>query len=214
LIGRRHGITFVTAMHLRAALIFVTLISCVLAVDAGAQPAAGFAKFSGEVSHGKDFERDFGAGLLFRLTASRNPQTPGWTIEVRRKFETSPEIEFSSVVTPPYRFWNPRYIDVSYGYSAAQAAAIDVREFSFLRNPADFGEASAALGKVLWPNGISKEEVSRSMALLDSVAKCTGILRILDHRIVAQRLDWLKFEVELCPGADQQGLLEMTAKKK
>jgi hypothetical protein len=192
-------------MNLHAALTLVPFVFCLFTADAGAQTTVGSTRFSGEVSHGRDFEREFGPGLLFRLAASRDPQTPGWTIEVRRKFEANPEIELSSVVTPPYRFWNPRYLDVSYGYSAAQAVAIDVREFSFLRNPADFAEASAALAKVLWPNGISDEQVRRAMASLDSLPKCAGILRILDHKIVGQRLDWLKFEVELCSGADQQG---------
>jgi hypothetical protein len=152
---------------------------------------------------------------LFRLSASRDPVTPGWTIEVRGRDDANAEVELSSVVTPPYRFWNPRYLDISYGYSAADVVAVDVRQFSFLRDPADYKHSSESLQKAIWPNGIPDQEVARAVAVLDSVPKCSGILRILDHRIVndpatsRERLDWLKFEVELCPGGNQKGLLEL-----
>jgi hypothetical protein len=183
------------------------IVSFVLFAEPGTQQPTNVqhAKFSGEVMHGQDFARDFGSGLVFRLAVSRDPKTPGWTIEIRKKDEGADEVELSSVVTPPHRFWNSRYLDVSYGFSAAEAVGIDVREFLFLRNSADFARAREALAKLLWPNGASDRELDEAESFLNSVPKCTGALRILDHRIVpdaaaSERIDWLKFEVELCPG--------------
>src|SRR5262245_4053882 len=86
-------------------------------------------KLAGEVSFGETFEREFGPRHVFRLTPGSDPQTPGWTIEVRPKMETRQEVELSSLVTPPYRFFNHRYIEVSYGYSAAQIVGMSEREF-------------------------------------------------------------------------------------
>jgi hypothetical protein len=174
--------------------------------------------FSGEVSHGQVFEREFGDGLLFRLAGSGDTDFPGWTIEIRSK--GSPGFELSSVVTPPHRFWNPRYLNASYGLSASESVAIDVRSFSFLRNPADFPKADEALAKALWPNGISQEEVDKAIAALDAIPTCSGTLKILDHRLAKdsrtgiERIDWLRFDVELCPGRGQASLQELPPKSR
>src|ERR687887_1947452 len=68
------------------------------------EPLPSPAKFTGEVFHGQSFEREFGSSLLFRLRPSIDPQTPGWTIEIRPKLENNAELEYSWPVTPPYRF--------------------------------------------------------------------------------------------------------------
>jgi len=160
------------------------------------QPPA--ARFTAEISRGQDFEREFGPGLLFRLRASKDPQTPGWTIEVRPKAEINPEVEFSWVVTPPYRFFNPRYLEVSYGLSAKQILEINPREFNFVRNRADYEAGAEAVGKLLWPAGIADADLDRARNILDGLPTCRGTLRILDSRI-GESIEWLKFEVELCP---------------
>lgn len=191
------------------ALLVVPVVLCGIPARARAQVAVPYEMFTGEVSYGQDFEVDFGGGLSFRLAASRDPMIPGWTIEVHGTDGVNGDVELSSVVTPPYRFWNPRYLDLSYGYSAAEVVAIDVRAFSFLRDPSDYTASFEALGKVLWPNGLAEEEVARARAFLEAVPKCSGVLRILDDRILVDpetskdRLDWLKFGVELCPGAER-----------
>src|SRR6185436_4503042 len=89
----------------------------------------------GEVQQGQTFEQPFGGVFVLRLAASRDPGMPGWTIEIRRRGDTDPERELSWVVTLPYRGWSPRYIDTSYGKSAAEAVAITPREFEFLSDP-------------------------------------------------------------------------------
>jgi hypothetical protein len=155
-------------------------------------------RFTAEISRGQDFEREFGAGLLFRLRASKDPQTPGWTIEVRPKAETNPEVEYSWVVTPPYRFFNPRYLEVSYGFSAKQIVEINPRDFNFVINRADYDAGAEAVRKLLWPVGIDDAQLDRARKVLDELPTCHGTLRILDSR-VGNSIEWLRFEVELCP---------------
>ena len=158
-------------------------------------------RFGGEVRHGESFEREFGDGLLFSLRAERDPVTPGWFIQIRAA-DKSVEGDLSEVVTIPLRGFNPKYLSLSYGNTAADVIAFKTREFSFLKNPADL-PAEAALRRVLlWPP--SKEEWERALGSTGKSPQCTGTLRILDHRLVTpegetrERIDWLKFEVELC----------------
>ena len=162
----------------------------------------GDEKFIAEVEHGEDFEREFGNGLVFRLAASKDPVTPGWTIEIRPKDSNDPEVELSWVATPPYRGQNPRYLDVSYGNSAAQSVELKPRRFSFLRNPADFANQAAAVRAALWPP--TQEEFKKALDRIGTAPQCDGTLRILDHRLsrpadaAVEWIEWLKFEVELC----------------
>src|SRR5262245_57156031 len=155
-------------------------------------------RFTAEISRGQDFEREFGSGLVFRLRASKDPQTPGWTIEVRPRGETNPEVEFSCVATPPYRFFNPRYLDVSYGLPAQQIIETNPRASHFVRNRAAHHAGAEAVTKLLWPAGIEDSELDRARKILEELPTCRGTLRILDSR-VGESIEWLKFEVELCP---------------
>jgi hypothetical protein len=162
-----------------------------------------YAKFTAEVEHGRDFQRAFGRGLLFQLAANRDPSTPGWIIEIRVEGSTDSEVELAGVATPPFRGFNPRYSDVSYGNSAAHSVAMNPRRFSFLENPADFPSEIAAVRKVLWPP--NEAEFKAALEQIGQAPQCEGILRVLDHRLstpsaaTIQRIEWLKFEVELCP---------------
>jgi len=162
-----------------------------------------YTKFSAEIEHGQDFQREFGRELLFRLVANRDPGRPGWIIEIRVEGSPDSEVELAFVATPPFRGSNPRYLDVSYRNSAAQSVAINPRRFSFLQNPADFPAEMAALRRVLWPP--NEAEFKAALEELGRAPQCEGILRILDHRLskpsddTVQRIEWLKFEVELCP---------------
>jgi len=165
-------------------------------------------KFTGEVARGRDFEREFQPGLLFRLRAEKDPASPGWEIQVSPK--SGPQTtEYSWVVTPPYHFFNPRYLFVSYGFSAREIVAMNPRAFSFVRNPFDFDRARTdvdfMLGYTPPPPGESALSVlDRASADLAKIPYCSGIVRILDHRLAAndgpvkEVIDWIKFEVELC----------------
>jgi hypothetical protein len=83
-------------------------------------------RFTGEVTKGQNFEREFQAGLLFRLaTAKEDALGPGWTIEVRPKGETDLRVEYIWVVTGPYRGFNERYLMPSYGFSAKEIVSFN-----------------------------------------------------------------------------------------
>lgn len=181
----------------------MNLLILILMVQQAVAQTSPEVKFAGEVSYGETFEREFGSGLLFRLSANRVPQTPGWTIEVRPKNETRPEVELVWVATPPYRFFNPRYLDISYGYSARETVAMNERAFSFVRDPRDYDRAEEAVRTLLWPYTFSEEQLKRAEETLKQVPTCQGVLRIVDHRLgpdpqASERIEWLKFEVELC----------------
>ena len=181
----------------------ILLLTLLLMAQQAATPSPPVVKFAGEISYGETFEREFGSGLLFRLSASQDPQTPGWTIEVRPKNETRPEVELVWVATPPYRFFNPRYLEISYGYSAREIVAMNERGFSFVRDPRDYDRAAEAVRTLLWPYTFSEEQVKRAEETLNQVPTCQGVLRIVDHRLgpdpqTSERIEWLKFEVELC----------------
>ena len=158
-------------------------------------------RFTGEVRHGESFEREFGDGLLFRLRAEKDPMTPGWLIEIGTA-DRNPEVELSSVVTIPLRGFNPKYLNLSYGNTAAEVVALKEREFVFLKNPADFPGALALSRTLMWPP--SQEEYQKALDSFGKSPQCRGTLRILDHRLLTPagetpaRIDWLKFEVELC----------------
>lgn len=160
----------------------------------GPQTALQTVRFSGEVQKGQNFEREFSPGLLFGLSAVNDPGMPGWMIYVRPKQEQDPEAEFTWVVTPPYRAYNPRYLTVSYGYSAKEIVEHTPRNFRFVKNLSDYGTAARAVRGMPWGEGQGTYE--EHLKALGSVPTCAGSLRILDSR-VSQSIEWLKFEFEL-----------------
>ncbi|HXN54215.1 MAG TPA: hypothetical protein VN943_19960 [Candidatus Acidoferrum sp.] len=97
--------------------------------------------YAGEVSSGQTFERKFSEKLLFRL----NPKTAqsGWTIEVIPEAQDGTgQREYIWVVTPPYRFYNVRDLDTSYGTSAREAVEYSPRDFNFVLNEEQFKRAA------------------------------------------------------------------------
>src|SRR5687767_8223691 len=158
------------------------------------QTALQTVRFSGEVQKGQTFEREFSPGLLFGLVAVADPGMPGWMIVVRPKETQGPEAEFSWVVTPPYRAYNPRYLAVSYGYSAKEIVEHTPRTFRFVKNLSDYKTAAQAARGLLWGEGGGTFE--QHLKVLGAVPTCAGTLRILDSRVL-QSIDWLKFEFEV-----------------
>ncbi len=158
-------------------------------------------RVTGEVRHGQDFEWKFGDGLLFLLAAEKDPVTPGWTIAILTA-DRNPENELSEVVTIPLRGFNPKYLSLSYGNTAADVVAFKERGFVFLKNPADIPHEAALRKTLMWPP--SQEEYQKALASIGRSPQCKGTLRILDYRLTTppgetrEIIDWLKFEVELC----------------
>lgn len=185
-----------------AGAIAFTLGTAAMGGVAGA--ACPTSRFGGEVTHGQPFERSLGGDLVFRLAPSPAGNPPGWTIEVRSRALPGPENEFSWVVTPPYRAWNPRYLDTSYGWSARDAIAFGERDFHFVMTGADYRAAAEAVRKLLWPAGLPEGELDQARRALDGVPRATGRLVIFDSRLAGTEqggpgwIEWIRFEVEVC----------------
>lgn len=173
-------------------------------------------KFQGQISRGGDFETPVSLGLLFRLRAGKDPLIDGWTIEIRSRTLPEPHNEFSWVATPPYRSWNPRYIQNSYGWTAQQAVEMNEREFSFVLNDADFEKTVKATRVRLWPSGHSAEEIALADRVWVQVKVGGGKLTILESKLGPVdakndrgTIEWIRFKVELC--IPSQDLLAMPA---
>jgi tetratricopeptide (TPR) repeat protein len=159
--------------------------------------------FVGEAFRGKDFEKEFGAGLVFRLAATE-PQISGWDVEIRAK--ASPNSEYSSVMTPPLRGLNPRYLSTSYGRVASEVVK-GGSSFLFVRTEEDYKRAAASVQILLrgQSDGRPWEEAwDKALDDLGKIPFCVGALRILNSKLTAaeegrpQAIDWIQFEVELC----------------
>jgi hypothetical protein len=162
-------------------------------------------KFTGEVERGKMFERDIGHGLLFWITPDPGGLDMGWTIEIVPKSHASDdEDEFSAIATPPYHFFNLRYLDTSYGTTAKESVGISPRKFNFVQSVEDARAAYDIVNAEIYPSDISKPESERLARRAATIRLGTGELAILDSRITPGKkegdmgtIDWLKFEVEL-----------------
>jgi hypothetical protein len=167
-------------------------------------PACPRVRFAGEVRHGEAFAHPVGRALEFRLRPERDPATPGWTLEVRPRRAADPGEDLLWPATPPYRFWNPRYLGVSYGYTAAESVQVAERGFRFFATEADRRAAVERLDVLLWPAGRAPGEIEAAGARLAALPAYAGQLRILDARTTPAtpggpgRIEWLRFEVELC----------------
>ena len=165
--------------------------------------------FQGEVSNGQAFECPIGGNLLFRL----NSRSMGWTIEITPQASGGPErSEYVWVVTPPYRSWNPRYLDTSYGMSASEAVHNTPREFNFVLNDTQYKRALnlVELASMSHPPSDHRspeelqKETNEAIAALLEFPVATGRLWILDSRIAIPAakddpgsIEWIKFRVIL-----------------
>lgn len=165
----------------------------------------------GRVSRGDSFETSLPGGLVFQLEPELMPQNPaGWTIRVSP--ESAREDDYSMVATPPYRFWNPRYVDTSYGVTATEALALNRRDFAFVAFADDYRTAREALDVLLWPGSRPDEEVQAAAAELSALRTYPATFWILDGTATPPdstrpggAIDSLSFRVELCVPDELRG---------
>jgi hypothetical protein len=131
--------------------------------DAASAPAASptacvVTSFTGNVKRAQPFVMPIGSGLTYRLAPFRQsatspaeqPEFIGWTIEVAYlKQQGDMEREFSWVMTPPYRQWNARQLNTSYGKSIVDALKADHTVY-FPLDILEYAEADKMVTRILW----------------------------------------------------------------
>ena len=193
--------------------VLFTLLAAVLFLASGASRAAAQSKsadsfgkpdlvISGEVSAGNSFERDIGQGLLFRLVPTPDGFGKGWDIQiVPKENPAGGYAEYSAIVTPPYHFYNLRYLNPSYGVTAKEAVGISPRAFQFVETPAESQAAYEVVNSVVY--SVDWEQHKDSIAAAAAkIPVGTAELKILGSRITPGKnnedlgsIDWVKFEV-------------------
>jgi hypothetical protein len=185
-----------------AALAVLGSVTVPLADPRWCPPPAKRTAFGGAVEAGESFDEPFGPGLVFRL-APVGGGGPGWTIEVRARGDADPERELSWVATPPLRGWNPRYLDASYGLTAAETVARTVREFGFVPDVVRWPATAEAARLLLWPDRATDAELDAARSRLEAAATGRGRFTIRSARLArasdgTERLEALAFNVQLC----------------
>jgi hypothetical protein len=178
-------------------------------------------RFTGEITRGKSFEQDIGHDLVFRLIPTPGYADMGWRIQVEPKIDPDDgPIEFSAVATPPYRRYNPRFLETSYGNTAKQAVEMTPRAFYFVQSVDDEHRAEECLNAAIYPTNVSDEEKVRVVQEQKQIQLGKGELRIVKSRIGrgktltdAGTIDWLRFEVdiEFSSGMTMGDILAMVA---
>jgi hypothetical protein len=188
----------------------------------GAPSNESTVRFGGEVLKGQFFERDIGHGLLFRLDPSEADETGGWVIEILPKAQPSDgPAEFTAIATPPYHFYNERYVEGVYGYSPREAVQITLRKFYFVSSLGDQQIASDVVNAALYPSTSSEQEKARVAAEAAGLQLGRGELHIVRSRVTpgkagtSDAIAWIKFEVSLdfTPGVTLQQVLTPTPSK-
>jgi len=167
-----------------------------------AQAEASEVRFSGEVFAGKRFVYDIGHGLAFGLQPLTGDGGGGWVIEIVPKVQPQGDpVEFSEIATPPYHFYNDRYLAAAYGYSAKEAAQMTTRKFNFVLSAADEDKANDVVNAMLYPSAISEDEKARIARESASVQLGHGEFHITHSHVTLGKgntpdsIDALKFDV-------------------
>jgi hypothetical protein len=159
---------------------------------------------SGDVAAGNSFVRDIGGGLVFRLVPTPEGFGRGWDIEiVPKESPAGGYAEYSGIVTPPYHFYNERYLNPSYGITAKEAVGISPRVFQFVETPEDSQAAYEVVNSVVYATDWEQHQDSIAAAA-KKISLGTGELKIVKSRITNGKnnedlgsIDWVQFEVAL-----------------
>jgi hypothetical protein len=169
-----------------------------------AEAEASQVRFSGEVFAGKRFVEDIGHGLAFGLQTLSGDGGNGWVIEiVPQAQDIDDPVDFSEIATPPYHFYNDRYLAAAFGYSAKEAVQLSTRKFNFVQSLADLHKANDVVNAMLYPSTLSDEEKARIARESAGVQLGRGVLHITHSHVTLGKgntpdsIDVLKFEVVL-----------------
>jgi len=166
--------------------------------------------FTGEVERGKPYDHPIEhvhhieRGLMFHLDPDADVGS-GWNIEIVKKGDISDDRnDYVAVATPPYHFFNQRYLSTAYGYTAKDAVALTPRHFYFVESAADYKVADLEVNINIYPNHAISDEIDEADEQASKVHVGQGEVIILDSRITPATerdhlgtIDWIKFEVRL-----------------
>jgi hypothetical protein len=161
---------------------------------------------TGEVFRGEEYQKEIGAGLLFRL----EPTEEGWMIRIIPKAVCDKPGDWASVVNAPHRDYNALHVDASYGITAKEAVEnMNPRNFLFVVTCEDYKIESRWLEIVL--GTLSERERAETMPKLGTSPLGKATFTILDSKISPARreiggknygnIDWLKFRLDITPPA-------------
>lgn len=203
--GARRAASRLSCCVVAMSLLFTVAIAAPQKQKARSEEEKVDVHFVGEVARGNAFQQDIGHDLLFHLALTPGYADIGWKIEITPK--NAPDdgpIEFSAVATPPYRMYNARYLETSYGNNAKQAVAMTPRVFYFVQSEDDEHRAEECLNAAMYPTNVSDEEKVRVVQEQREIALGKGELRILKSRLGRSKtltdagtIDWLRFEVDI-----------------
>ncbi|HUA02168.1 MAG TPA: hypothetical protein VMB02_17655 [Candidatus Aquilonibacter sp.] len=161
-------------------------------------------QFNGEVTAGKEYVHDIGHGLTFGLAPLTGDSGSGWVIEIVPTGQRPDDpVEFSEIATPPYHFYNDRYIAAAYGYSAKEAAQMTMRKFNFVLSLADNQKANDVVNAALYPSTISDDDRARIARESAGVQLGRGRFHITHSHVtlgkgdILDSIDSVKFEVTI-----------------
>jgi len=188
----------------RALLLVFGLCTTAVAQEPDQRSVCRDTGLAGRVNAGQDHEAIRTPDLVFRLVAEEHPQNPaGWTIRITPA--SAPDSDYSMVATPPYRFFNPRYVDTSYGVTAEVALALTPRRFAFVVSPEDYEAAAEAVDILLWPGALAPERVDLAREPLSRIPTYPGTFSVEDGAAIAPDsvhplglIEWMAFRVDLC----------------
>jgi hypothetical protein len=180
------------------------LTSPVLAQQASDPAPCRQVLLRGRVTANQSFDAPLSPSLTFRLDADTIPANPpGWTIRVTPP--DAPDRDHAMIATPPYRFWNPRYVDTGYGVSAAEALANTPRDFAFVATDDDFDRGSRALDVLLWSYSFTDSQVDSASAAMDALRVYPASFTIENGEASEPssarplgRIEWMSFRLDAC----------------
>jgi len=159
-------------------------------------------RFSGEVVANKPFVHDIGHGLSFGLQPLTGSGGGGWVIEIVPTQQAPDDpVEFSEIATPPYHFYNDRYLAGAYGYSTKEAMQMTTRKFNFVLSVGDEQKANDVVNASLYPVTESDEEKARIGRESVSVELGHGEFHITHSHVTLGKgdtpdsIDMMKFDV-------------------
>lgn len=166
--------------------------------------------FSGQLSRGDEFRKELTRDLVLTLEPNKleSAGTSGWTIMVSPQGDHPPECDdFVWVVTPPFRGYNARYLDTSYGTTAEEAMKFSPRDFNFVLNCSDYERERERVDRLLWPYNYTEEQIKQAEESLGTSPQGKGRLWVRDYKTKASpnpagdknagQIDWISFDVEI-----------------